>query len=390
LDIDALVKLRLTANSRRRLLAMLASLPIGGGLAGSIALEETAAKGRRRRKRHKGKGKGCKPASKTTICAGTCGEVKNPQTCGKSVDCGPCACTPACGPCQTCDTATLSCVASCEAGTEICVDGACRTCDVVCDSEDPVQCGVTLQAALAGSKATLHVCPGIYQGGFIIDRDVTVIGAGDGESPASDTILDGNDAFRVVRIGNNADNVTLERLRVRRGWILGDPGGGIINYNSAWTGATLALKQCTLIDNYAQTDTPPPGSGGALFSAGPTTLTDCLFADNIADSVGGAIFFFSNSGNDTLTIDGQTEIRGNTAFNGGGLFVKGGIVNIGVDCRITDNTAALGGGGGIYRDSGTVNLTGPDPSPIVVNNCAENCVGAVAKCAVAPVSCPAP
>ena len=28
------------------------------------------------------------------------------------------------------------------------------------------------------------------------------------------------------------------------------------------------------------------------------------------------------------------------------------------------------------------------PSPIVVNNCAENCVGSVPTCAAIPVSCP--
>ena len=57
-------------------------------------------------------------------------------------------------------------------------------------------------------------------------------------------------------------------------------------------------------------------------------------------------------------------------------------------CRVTQNTAAEGFGGGIHRSSGgTVTLRGANPSPIVVNNCQENCVGSVPKCAAAPVSC---
>jgi hypothetical protein len=49
--------------------------------------------------------------------------------------------------------------------------------------------------------------------------------------------------------------------------------------------------------------------------------------------------------------------------------------------------AGEGSGGGIRRSGGTVTLRGANPSPIVVNNCHENCAGNVPRCAATPVSC---
>jgi hypothetical protein len=94
----------LIANSRRRLLALLATLPLFGGIASLLLAEDGLAKDRRRRRkqRHRRRKKpgtrkrGCKPKSRAKVCAGECGRVKNRKTCGKTVNCAACACNPAC------------------------------------------------------------------------------------------------------------------------------------------------------------------------------------------------------------------------------------------------------------------------------------------------------
>ena len=300
-----------------------------------------------------------------------------------------------CGDCETaCANPTPICAGgSCAACTShsqcgsnrICVEGACRGCDVTCTGT-PVECGTALKAAFAGSDETIYVCPGIYQptsptpsyDGFSISRAVTVIGAGDGDDPTTNTILDGNRERQVLDISGGP--VTLEHLRVTRGTRSGD-GAGI-----GLRSATLHVRACTIIDNH--TISGGDGGGGIASTGLPATasltLTDCLVAGNSARHGGGIALF-----PDSITVlDGQTIIRGNTATSGGGIdatFSTLDTLRIGADCRITGNTATggSGDGGGIFTTSSTaVTLDGPDPSPIVVDNCHENCAipGFVAKC----------
>ena len=81
-------------------------------------------------------------------------------------------------------------------------------------------------------------------------------------------------------------------------------------------------------------------------------------------------------------------MRGNEAGHGGGIFIDDAMLVIAESCRVTENeAAAVGNGGGILTTMGTVTLQGVHPSPIVVNNCHENCEGTVTGCASMPVSC---
>ncbi|MEZ4563967.1 MAG: hypothetical protein R2853_14650 [Thermomicrobiales bacterium] len=140
---DALTRALTAGDSRRRLLARLAMLPVLGGLPGIVdAGDAEAGGGRRKRrvKRHKhGKGrrrnrkrtKKCRSQPIAQTCSGACGTVLD--NCQKSVDCGPCDCG-SCPICQTCDTITGECIPNtvtagdaCGDGL-ICVDGQC-----VCD-----------------------------------------------------------------------------------------------------------------------------------------------------------------------------------------------------------------------------------------------------------------
>ncbi len=152
---DTLTLVLTAGGSRRRLLGLLATLPILGGLLGILAPEEADARGRRKRrkKRHKhgsgrrrtnrcGKGKkpqpSCTPVSVAQTCAGKCGSV--PNNCQQLVECGSCACDPACPVCQTCDAATGQCIPdpaqqrdACGAAGQVCLaDGTCSCTESSC------------------------------------------------------------------------------------------------------------------------------------------------------------------------------------------------------------------------------------------------------------------
>ena len=164
-------------------------------------------------------------------------------------------------------------------------------------------------------------------------------------------------------------------------------GGGIFTETST----ALEMTRCTVRDNHSTPGPANNGFGGGVFAQGTTTLTDCLIEANSAgDSGGGA---FVNVG--ATTLSGTTQVQGNRAdtfpFSGGGGIAvnSAGTLIVSDTCRVTQNTAATGGGGGILNRDGTATITlqGQDPSPIVVNNCHENCAGGVPKCAATPVSC---
>lgn len=193
---DTLARVLTTPEPRRRLLGLLATLPLLGSLLGWLAPEQSAAKDRRRRRkgRHKqkqGKAQGkrqrqqrkraCKPKGKAVVCAGQCGPVKSRQTCGKTVDCGSCACPTPCGACFTCqagpntpgacvpdpeqvgepcgspgqvcasDGACACTAASCPACEECGGDGVCTGCSGCCDGE-------TCVAACPGCCDTSGTC----------------------------------------------------------------------------------------------------------------------------------------------------------------------------------------------------------------------------------------
>jgi predicted outer membrane repeat protein len=267
-------------------------------------------------------------------------------------------------------------------GNALCDGGVCHPCTVTCVSGIPTVCGADLQVALAAG-GTVYVCPGRYQENFTLDAAVRVLGAGEGAGVATDTILTANGFGRVLQINNDVGTVELERLRITGG--SADNGGGISH-----EGTTLRLTDCTVSGN-----TAGAGGGGGIYAGLDTILelTNCTVRDNEAIAAGGdggglSLIFA------TATLSGSTQVRGNAAQVGGGIFYAGTPTTtlvIAETCRVEENTDTngSGSGGGIYSSLGAVTLQGADPSPIVVNNCAENCAGdGVPKCSTAPpISC---
>ncbi|MEZ6137405.1 MAG: choice-of-anchor Q domain-containing protein [Pirellulaceae bacterium] len=137
-------------------------------------------------------------------------------------------------------------------------------------------------------------------------------------------------------------------------------GGGI----EAETGTTTNLTNVFLTMNNAGVSpdaTAAPGNGGGLHitGAGNATITGGEVTDNVAALEGGGLW----NGAGTMTIDG-TLIAGNTASGpaaddgGGGIFNNGGTLNV-TGATITDNLAdgAAGSGGGLFTLAGTVMVT---------------------------------
>ena len=168
---DHLARSLSAASPRRGLLALLAALPVLGGLLALLDPDEAEARKnrrknrrktrkkphkrakRRRQKRKQRKKQKCKAKSRARICANRCGMVKN--NCGKKVACGSCVCDPTCKICETCNDRTGVCEpdpaklgqdcgqpgqicqadgactcdpSSCSNPTPLCVEGACLAC----------------------------------------------------------------------------------------------------------------------------------------------------------------------------------------------------------------------------------------------------------------------
>ncbi len=189
-------------------------------------------------------------------------------------------------------------------------------------------------------------------------------------------------------------------------------GGGIYARNT-----DLDLEKVTVAKNHADRD------GGGVYNTGgekkkeegpmlsgpgkdrdnneqraTATIADSAILDNSAGRFGGGIFngepnayvkegFLEDpegkdgkDDNATLTVR-DTEIKGNTALNGGGIFNNEGRVTL-TKTRVVKNTATDSSklhrvAGGILNNHGTVRL---DEKTVVSDNDPTNCAGTVKDC----------
>jgi hypothetical protein len=238
-------------------------------------------------------------------------------------------------------------------------------CGDVCASGCPF---TALQAAVdaANSGDTIRLCAGTYLGPAAIadiDKDLTIVGAGDGADPATETILDAAGTGQVLRI-RSTRTVTLQGLRLTGG--VGS-AGGVRNEGD------LTMTGCTVHRN-----TGASGGPGGMLSLGPLSMTDCTVSENTssAANVGGIRASFvvlrltrcmireNTGGVGGLHVQGtgtltETTITGNTglvATLAGGLYTEGGATTL-VDSTISGNTPRNCGTAG----SGTIN--GPGCAP---------------------------
>ncbi|MDQ2652136.1 MAG: hypothetical protein M3Z20_03735 [Chloroflexota bacterium] len=350
---DRMTRTWTQAGPRRPVLGLLAS-----GAAGIVTLSDGTAKKRKKKK-------------KVTLCLNgqtiKVPKKKRGSYASQGATAGACGSGPCVGSCdgKACG-ANDGCggTCGCPAG-QVCAAGSCRTCTITCNGT-PTECGASLQTELARG-GTVYACPGRYTGTYFLETNVTLIGAGQGNDPATSTILDGNAVRRVIISDVNVTSI-IENVRVIR-----DPattGGGISN------AGTMTLRRST-VTGHRVTGTAGSGAGVRQSSeaTGPLTLTDCTVANNRHDANGGGIAQTHPTHALTLTncvvTDNHAGLSG--AGNGGGVFCLEGAVHL-TGGSITGNHAVAGGG--IWANSrGNVALD----SVTLRENEPTNCVG-VAGC----------
>jgi hypothetical protein len=334
--------------TRRWMLGRLAVLPVLQGLLALLDPTGTAADGRRRRRkkahkhgrprRHgsrKNDRNSCKPSTIARICAGKCGPVEN-NHCRKIIDCGPCPCGGV-----ICDT------------DQICDDETCQPCDVC-----PTCAHTTIQDAIdaATSGDTIRICAGTYTRSqansvaSIIDKDLTLVGAGAGAS-----IMDGAGVFTANPV-LLCDQTT---TTVRQLTVMGSDGKSGIQILAS---STVTFANVTVTQNTTN-------NGGGILNAGTVILAaGTRVTGNPVGTHGGGIF---NAG--SLTLREGSSVTDNLADKrGGGIYNSGGSVTLQAGSRVTGNTANIFGGGEIFSSGGSVTL---EAGSLVCGNSEPQCVG---------------
>ena len=181
--------------------------------------------------------------------------------------------------------------------------------DALVHNCDPTTTQQLLAAFADDTCTTVTIAAGTSHGHFVVARDVTIVGAGIG-----DTILAGGQTGSVLTLSGPT---------------------------------TTSVSQLTIQNGSSQ------GGGGGIYASTSLSVTDVDFENNVARAVGGAIFIgFTTDVGDTLTI-----LRGTFANNsvqavgsqgsgqGGAVFVRRAAVSI-TDSTFTSNEVVVDGGAG--------------------------------------------
>lgn len=334
---------------------------LGGGLLGATLLgaHDSAVRAHKNARRHERTGEhqasaeGKKKKSKFCLNGQTVSASKKKRK--KLLSSGA---TP--GACATPSTRTCASSAQCGAGS-ICANGACQSCTVTCNGNN-VACGEALQQQLTKGGA-VYICPGRYVGQFWVGA-VDVFGAGSGSDPASNTILDAQNAGRTFTIDDSM-TVSLTQLRIIGGDIGLSSGGGVYGVF-----CDLTITACEVTANKARF------GGGLIVQGGNLKVRNSAFTGNTG-SYGGGMYIGTGTiatltdtrieANKTGEADGQT-------FYGGGIYVDGADVTT-TRCEITRNQAD-DGGGGAYVTEDTARLTLDSATRITDNKVINTATGA--------------
>ena len=242
------------------------------------------------------------------------------------------------------------------ANTNVAVDG--------CVAGDPGVDTVEFQGAIT-----------LVQSGFMITEDVVVRGLDGGPT----NVIDGADSFRIFDV--TSGTLALANLTVTNGRSLSGAGvfvqigAGLATANVTFVGntatgdgaaqgggavynlvGTVALGTTTFDGNSAIGES---GSGGAVLSNnGQLVVAGSAFLNNQASRAGGGIEI---RGPEATTQISDTDFSGNAAGsnpgNGGALHVTGVSSSSITGGIVSDNVAALEGGG-FWNNTGTMTISG--------------------------------
>jgi uncharacterized membrane protein len=215
-----------------------------------------------------------------------------------------------------------------------------------CTQAEP--CSLQTATDLANDGDEIHVAAGLYNdifsgGGFtqtvLLDSSVWLRGGYDAadweaepDPEANDTILDGQDQGRVIRIVGAVSPI-IEGFHIRNG--LSAQGSGIFNPSGSPT-----IRDNEIYEN-ASTGVAP-GSGAGIYASAAAVIVDNEIHHNTAASGGGGIV--AQNDGITPTLIAYNRIHDNTAGStGGGISIAAGNIQINANA-IYLNTATFGGG----------------------------------------------
>ena len=307
---------------------------------------------------------------------------------------------------------------------------------IVTTTADTTTCGApcSLRGAIAAANSgdTIIIPAGTFtltlDAELGIDKDLTLTGAGSGDTIIQAAISTADTTSRVFKITNS--NVAIFGVTIQHGNTL-DNGGGIWNSGTLtltqstvsgnttgnfgggiYNGGTLNVTTSTIISNTAPrgngggiytlstvslTNTPSVATwramtAGGIFSNGTVTITNSTLSGNTTSLLGGGIF--KNSGTVAMT---NSTVGGNTATQAGdGIHNTSGTTLTVTNSTVTGNVAETGRGGGIRSVSATSELvntiiahntaaTGPDCSGIATSR-GHNLIGDDTGCGFVPVT----
>ena len=195
----------------------------------------------------------------------------------------------------------------------------------------------------AEDGGTILICAGTYEETLSVSgKDLLVIGI-DGADQT--TIIAATINAPVLSISQNAD-VVIQGLTLTGGTVT-DSGGGI-----QCDGADLGLIEAAVTGNSAVVN-----GGGISSNNCDIEITGSVIAGNTAEAYGGGIYTNRTDG----TITGST-IDSNTGYEGGGLFLSGGDIDL-IGNIISTNLATTideegwgpgGGGGGFWINNSSL------------------------------------